>query len=62
MSTNPLKKSDRILQSKSVKGDIKQSISLFDIDYAMMSYLEDTALPTLDNNGVRLKIPVIYGS
>jgi hypothetical protein len=62
MSTNPLKKSDRILQSKSVKGDIKQSISLFDIDYAMMSYLEDTALPTLDNNGVRLKIPVIYGN
>ena len=62
MSTNPLKKSDRILQSKSTKGDLKQSISLFDIDYAMMSYLEDTALPTLDNNGVALKIPVIYGN
>jgi len=62
MSTNPLKKSDRILQSKSTKGDVKQSISLFDIDYAMMSYLEDTALPTLDNNGVALKIPVIYGN
>jgi hypothetical protein len=62
MSTNPLKKSNRILQSKSTKGDLKQSISLFDIDYAMMSYLEDTALPTLDNNGVALKIPVIYGN
>jgi hypothetical protein len=62
MSTNPLRKSDRILQSKSTKEDIKQSISLFDIDYAMMSYLEDTALPTLDNNGVGLKIPVIYGN
>ena len=62
MSTNPLKKSDRILQSKSTKGDLKQSISLFDIDYAMMSYLEDTALPTLDDNGVALKIPVIYGN
>jgi len=62
MSTNPLRKSDRILQSKSTKGDVKQSISLFDIDYAMMSYLEDTALPTLDNNGVGLKIPVIYGN
>jgi hypothetical protein len=62
MSTNPLRKSDRILQSKSTKEDIKQSISLFDIDYAMMSYLEDTALPTLDNNGVALKIPVIYGN
>jgi hypothetical protein len=62
MSTNPLKKTDRILQSKSTKGDLKQSISLFDIDYAMMSYLEDTALPTLDNNGVGVKIPVIYGN
>jgi hypothetical protein len=62
MSTNPLKKTDRILQSKSTKGDLKQSISLFDIDYAMMSYLEDTALPTLDNNGVAVKIPVIYGN
>jgi hypothetical protein len=62
MSTNPLKKSDRILQSKSTKEDVKQSISLFDIDYAMMSYLEDTALPVLDNNGVALKIPVIYGN
>jgi hypothetical protein len=62
MSTNPLKKSDRILQSKSTKGDLKQSISLFDIDYAMMSYLEDTALPTLDDNGKALKIPVIYGN
>ncbi len=62
MSTNPLRKSDRINQTKSTKEDVKQSISLFDIDYAMMSYLEDTALPTLDNNGVALKIPVIYGN
>ena len=62
MSTNPLRTGDRISQSKSVKGDIKQSISLFDIDYAMMSYLEDTALPVLDDNGKSLKIPVIYGN
>jgi hypothetical protein len=62
MSTNPLRKSDRILQTKKEKGDLKQSISLFDIDYAMMSYLEDTALPTLDDNGKALSIPVIYGN
>jgi hypothetical protein len=62
MSTNPLRKSERILQSKREKGDLKQSISLFDIDYAMMSYLEDTALPTLDDNGKALRIPVIYGN
>lgn len=62
MSTNPLRKTDRILQSKSVKGDVKKKVTLFDIDYAMMSYLEDSLLPTLDDNGKALKIPVIYGN
>jgi hypothetical protein len=63
MSTNPLRQNNnRANEIKSVKGDLKQSISLFDIDYAMMSYLEDTALPMLDDNGKALKIPVIYGN
>jgi hypothetical protein len=62
MSTNPLRKQERILQIKKEKGELRQSVSLFDIDYAMMSYLEDTALPTLDDNGKALKIPVIYGN
>ena len=63
MSTNPLKADlNRAKQIKSTKGDLKQSITLFDIDYAMMSYLEDTLLPTLDDNGKALKIPVIYGN
>jgi hypothetical protein len=63
MSTNPQRPElNRANQIKSEKGDLKQSISLFDIDYAMMSYLEDTILPTLDNNGTALKIPVIYGN
>jgi hypothetical protein len=63
MSTNPQRPNlNRANQIKSEKGDLKQSISLFDIDYAMMSYLEDTVLPTLDNNGTALKIPVIYGN
>jgi hypothetical protein len=63
MSTNPLRQNNnRANEIKSTKGDLKQSISLFDIDYAMMSYLEDTALPTLDDNGITLKIPVVYGN
>jgi hypothetical protein len=63
MSTNPLRQNkNRANEIKSTKGDLKQSISLFDIDYAMMSYLEDTALPILDDNGTALKIPVIYGN
>ena len=63
MSVNPLKPNlNRGNEIKSTKSDLKQSISLFDIDYAMMSYLEDVVLPTLDNNGTALKIPVIYGN
>jgi hypothetical protein len=63
MSTNPLRTDlNRAKQIKSTKGDLKQSITLFDIDYAMMSYLEDTVLPPLDDNGKVLKIPVIYGN
>ena len=42
---NPLKKDlNRANQIKSEKGNIKKSVTLFDIDYAMMSYLEDVAL------------------
>ena len=63
MSTNPLRPDlNRANQIKSQKGDLKQSVSLFDIDYAIMSYLEETVLPTLDDNGKALKIPVIYGN
>jgi hypothetical protein len=63
MSTNPLRANlNRAKQIKSQKGDLKQSVSLFDIDYAIMSYLEDTVLPELDDNGKALKIPVIYGN
>jgi hypothetical protein len=62
MSTNPLRNTARIAQTKSEKGDIKGGVTLFDIDYAIMSYLEDTVLPTLDDNGKALKIPVVYGN
>ena len=64
MSVNPLKPNlNRGNQIKSTKSDLKQSITLFDIDYAMMSYLEDTVLPQLkDANGKSIKIPVIYGN
>ena len=64
MSINPLRPDlNRGKEIKSTKSDLKQSITLFDIDYAMMSYLEDTVLPTLkDAQGNVIKIPVIYGN
>ena len=63
MSTNPLRPDlNRANEIKSEKGDVKKSVGLFDIDYAMMTYLEDTALPKLDYNGKSVSIPVIYGN
>ncbi len=64
MSVNPLRgESNRANEIKSTNKDFKKSVTLFDIDYAMMSYLEDTALPTLkDAKGASIKIPVIYGN
>jgi len=63
MANNPLRPDlNRANQIKSTKGDLKQSVSLFDVDYAIMTYLEEVVLPTLDDNGKALKIPVIYGN
>lgn len=63
MAVNPIKENlNRASEIKSKNNDVKQSIKLFDIDYAMMTYLEDVVLPTLDDNGKALKIPVIYGN
>lgn len=64
MAINPLKQApNRANEIKSSKGDVKKSVTLFDIDYAMMTYLEDVVLPPLeDGNGKALKIPVIYGN
>lgn len=63
MSVNPLRPDkNRANEIKATKSDLKQSIKLFDIDYAMMTYLEDTVLPDLNENGKAIKIPVIYGN
>jgi hypothetical protein len=62
MATNPLRNASRENQIKAASDDVKHSITLYDVDYAIMSYLEDVVLPTLDNNGKAQKIPVIYGN
>jgi hypothetical protein len=59
---DPLRKSGRNFQTKSEKGDVKQSITLYDIDYAIMSYLEEVVLPKLEQNNQSITIPVIYGN
>ena len=61
MSVNPLKPNlNRGNQIKSTKSDLKQSITLFDIDYAMMSYLEDTVLPQLKDGNGKSIVSIIF--
>ena len=38
------------------------SVGLFDIDYAIQYYFENVIKPYIVENGVKVKVPVIYGS
>jgi hypothetical protein len=62
MAENPLRNPNREAQIKREGNDLKQSVSLYDVDYAIMNYLGDVVLPTLDDNGTSVKIPVVYGN
>lgn len=62
MAENPLRNSNREAQIKNEQGDLKHGVSLYDIDYAIMSYLMDVVLPPIDDNGTSVKIPVVYGN
>ena len=62
MAENPLRNTTREAQIKRESNDMKQSVSLYDVDYAIMSYLDEIVLPTLDDNGTAVKIPVVYGN
>ena len=62
MAENPLRNPNREAQIKREQSDLKQSISLYDVDYAIMNYLSEVILPKLDDNGQSIKIPVVYGN
>jgi hypothetical protein len=59
-----MSKGNRAFETKRDSADVKVSVTLFDIDYAMMSYLEETVLPNVDDGGggASIRIPVIYGN
>ena len=38
------------------------SVSLYDVDLAIMEYMRDVVLPELDENGNKIKVPVVYGN
>jgi hypothetical protein len=62
MAENPLRNDNRINQIKSDSNDVKQSITLYDVDYAIMTYLQDVVLPPIDDNGQSIRVPVVYGN
>jgi len=38
------------------------SVSLYDVDLAIMEYMRDVVLPELDEDGTKIKVPVLYGN
>jgi len=62
MSTDPLKKP--LNRADQTKTDTKhqKGVSIYDIDLAISNHMIDTVTPTLEVNGDRIKIPVIYGN
>lgn len=38
------------------------SVSLYDVDLAIMEYMRDVVLPELDENGAKITVPVVYGN
>ena len=40
----------------------KLGITLYDIDYAMMEYMTDVVIPSVEENKSKVKVPLIYGN
>lgn len=59
---DPLRRTERQFQTKMEAGDIRPSVTLYDIDAAIISYLREVVLPILEMDGHAVKIPVIYGN
>ena len=68
MSTKPLPRKTRIInrlyQYSRSKGDKVKNISvtLKDIDSAIIYYLENVVKPSVEDNGEHIKVPILYGS
>ena len=68
MSTKPLPRKTRIInrgyQYSRSKGDKVKNISvtLKDIDSAIIYYLENVVKPSVEDNGEHIKVPILYSS
>tara|TARA_R110002012_G_scaffold67901_1_gene176617 strand:- start:1094 stop:1870 length:777 start_codon:yes stop_codon:yes gene_type:complete len=68
MSTKPLPRKTRVVNrgyqySRSKKDKVKNiSVTLKDIDSAVIYYLENVIRPSVEDNGENVKVPIVYGS
>ena len=68
MSKKPLPRKTRVVNrgyqySRSKKDKVKNiSVTLKDIDSAVIYYLENVIRPSVEDNGENVKVPIVYGS
>jgi len=62
MSTDPLKKPLNRAEQTKVESKYQHGVRLYDIDLTIANYMIDTVVPTLEVNGEKIKIPVLYGN
>ena len=68
MSTKPLPRKTRVINrgyqySRSKGDEVKNiSVTLKDIDSAVIYYLENVVKPSVEDNGEHIKVPILYGS
>ena len=62
MANDPLNKAKNRGQQISHSSQEKIGITLYDIDFAMMEYMTDVVIPDVEENGTKVKVPLIYGN
>ena len=61
-ATDPISKTKNRAQQIAIDQKSKVGITLFDIDFAMMEYMTDVVIPDVEENGTKVKVPLIYGN
>ena len=61
-TSDPIGKEKNRGQQIALESKAKVGITLFDIDYAMMEYMTDVVIPDVEENGTKVKVPLIYGN
>lgn len=62
MATDPLKPNLNRAQQVKVDSQFQKGIKLYDIDLAIAEHMQDTVIPTIDEMGEKIKVPLIYGN